>query len=123
MNTKKRLIKVIKKTANELNELVDITDNVNLVEMYNFESIKIIQLIINIEEEFGIEIGDDELDIQNIVIVGNIVRMIEKKLNERIYLCDETALPEIWKSDVRKVEIIDGSSIRVMLCLNHILRA
>lgn len=82
MNTKKRLIKVIKKTANELNELVDITDNVNLVEMYNFESIKIIQLIINIEEEFGIEIGDDELDIQNIVIVGNIVRMIEKKLNE-----------------------------------------
>ena len=61
---------------------MDITDNVNLVEMYNFESIKIIQLIINIEEEFGIEIGDDELDIQNIVIVGNIVRMIEKKLNE-----------------------------------------
>ena len=39
-------------------------------------------MIINIEEEFGIEIGDDELDIQNIVIVGNIVRMIEKKLNE-----------------------------------------
>ena len=41
-----------------------------------------------------------------------------------LYLsCDEIALPEIWKSDVREVEIILCEFTRVMLCLNHIPHA
>ena len=37
-----------------------------------------------------------------------------------IFLCDEIALPEIWKSDVREVEIILCEFTRVMLYLSHI---
>ena len=40
-----------------------------------------------------------------------------------IFLCDEIALPEIWKSDVRKVEIILCEFTRVMFYLSHIPRA
>lgn len=39
---------------------------------------------------------------------------------EWIFLCDEIALPEIWKSDVRKVEIILCEFTRVMFYLSHI---
>ena len=37
-----------------------------------------------------------------------------------IFLCDEIALPEIWKSDVRKVEIILCEFTRVKFYLNRI---
>ena len=36
-----------------------------------------------------------------------------------LFLCDEIALPEIWKSDVRKVEIILCEFTRVMFCLSR----
>ena len=36
-----------------------------------------------------------------------------------LFLCDEIALPEIWKSDVRKVEIILCEFTHVMFCLSR----
>ena len=47
------------------------------------------------------------------------IRQTGKRLAGWIFLCDEIALPEIWKSDVREVEIIWCEFTRVMFCLSH----
>ncbi len=80
MNTRERLFKIIKEISNgEVNQW-EITDDTDLIEGCNFDSIKIIQMIICIEDEFQIEVEDEDLDLLNITIVSNIIRMIEKKL-------------------------------------------
>ena len=55
------------------------------------------------------------------VLDENIAKnaLFKLSVKEWIFLCDEIALPEIWKSDVRKVEIIMCEFTRVMFCLNH----
>lgn len=57
---------------------VDINEETNLINDLGFESIMIMELIIKIEETFLFEFSDEEMDIEKIMIVGNLVEIIEK---------------------------------------------
>lgn len=57
---------------------VDIDEETNLINDLGFESIMIMELIIKIEETFLFEFSDEEMDIEKIMIVGNLVEIIEK---------------------------------------------
>lgn len=56
-----RLIRLIKDNANEMQEGTVITENTRLIEELGYDSILLIQLIVDIEDEFGISLSDDDL--------------------------------------------------------------
>ena len=54
----------------------EITRETNLVEDLELESLDIVTLVAKIEEEFKIDIPDEE--IQNLLTVGDAIKFIEK---------------------------------------------
>jgi acyl carrier protein len=67
MNTRER----IKNTINK----IDINENMNLIEDFYFDSLKMMELVTSLEEEFNIEVDDDDLlaigqgDVMDIFII------------------------------------------------------
>lgn len=53
----------------------------NYVESGYVDSLGLIQFIATIEDEFGIEFSDEDLENPNIKIVGELIKMIIEKIN------------------------------------------
>ncbi|HEY8436876.1 MAG TPA: acyl carrier protein [Haloplasmataceae bacterium] len=71
------LEKVIEIVANELSVPKDeLNENTNLQDDLNADSLDAVELIMAIEDEFGIEISDD--DAQSLRTIGDIVNYINK---------------------------------------------
>lgn len=51
----------------------------NYVEAGYIDSMGLIKFIVEIEDEFGIEFSDEELNDPSFKIVGGLIKMIEKK--------------------------------------------
>lgn len=65
------------------NDLIDhIKEETNLIADLGMDSIGVLQLILGIEREFGISIKNHELDSRLLSMLGNLVNMIQSKLNE-----------------------------------------
>lgn len=80
---KKAVYEEVKKIIIQVNEVlsnIDINKETNLINDLGFESIMIMELIIKIEETFLFEFSDEEMEIEKIIIVGNLVETIEDKL-------------------------------------------
>lgn len=60
----------------------NITRDTNLIEDLEFDSIKIIKLIIDIEEKFGLFFDVEILSVDNIFIFGNLVQYVYDLLNK-----------------------------------------
>ena len=52
----------------------------SLVDFYGIDSVSLLELVVGIEEEFGLQIGDDEFDIKNFSTVASLTVFVEKKL-------------------------------------------
>lgn len=52
----------------------------NYVESGYVDSLSIIQFIVEIENEFGIEFSDDELADPSFKVVGELINLIERKM-------------------------------------------
>lgn len=52
----------------------------NFVKTGYVDSIGVIQFITTLEDEFGIEFTDDELESEDLQIAGNLIKTIEGKL-------------------------------------------
>lgn len=59
----------------------EVRDDFNLIEDMEFDSLKMIELILNIEEVFNIEIDDEELEIETLSNFQSILLLIQKKQN------------------------------------------
>lgn len=59
-----------------------INEDTDLVRDFNFDSINLIQLVVNIEKTFNIEINDEDLAIEKISQYKELVMMLEVKLSE-----------------------------------------
>ena len=69
--------------SNIIKELVpgqttSICVNMNLIDDLGFDSINMLQLILELEERFNISLSDDDLDIDNFKSVKSITTLIEK---------------------------------------------
>ena len=62
-----------------------INEDTDLVRDFNFDSINLIQLVVNIEKTFNIEINDEDLAIEKISQYKGLVMMLEDKLSEQMY--------------------------------------
>lgn len=74
--------KMLEPWISELDLIDEINEETNLVTDIGLDSIGILQFIFEIEKEFNISINNYELDSQLLSRVGNIINMIQEKLNE-----------------------------------------
>lgn len=55
---------------------VELQNNTNLIEDLGMNSLSMIDLIMEIESEFGISIPDEHLDFDEIIIFGNLYLLV-----------------------------------------------
>jgi acyl carrier protein len=56
-----------------------IDEDKSLVEVYGVDSVSLLELVVGIEEEFGVVIGDDEFDIKNFETVSALAAFVRSK--------------------------------------------
>lgn len=84
MGIYERLKAVIYRVSNS--DSFTITKNTNLVDDLGFDSVSIVSLIVEIEDEFNIVLEDEDLEIDLLSNVGTLENIISKKLTRnRIY--------------------------------------
>ena len=79
MDNKKQLIDLIEKYSKIKIESVLLSDDVSLEKDLGIDSIMLLQLVVDIEDEFSISISDDELDIEIIGTYGGLLDLINQK--------------------------------------------
>lgn len=73
----------IKKVLNlEIN--VDELECENLIENFGINSVDALEILIHIENEFDIEIDEEDLNVELLDSVSSLVGYVEKKLEEHI---------------------------------------
>lgn len=81
METDKMLLEIIRKIVNDdkrINNL-NIDESVNLIKEMELDSIEIMQFIVDIEEQFGVKITDEDNFMDIIKDLRSIREWIEKK--------------------------------------------
>lgn len=78
MDTRKRMAMQISSIAGINLEQIDTSKEFNIITDLEFDSIKLIELIIILENEFGIEITDEYLDLNIISDFQKLADLIEK---------------------------------------------
>lgn len=61
-------------------EPADIEDDKSLVTEYGVDSLNLLELVVGVEEEFGVRIGDTEFRVSNFETVNALAAFIEEKL-------------------------------------------
>jgi acyl carrier protein len=57
----------------------DIGDEDDLIKKWNVESVQLMEIVIGLEELFGIQLGDDEFSIKKFRTVKNIAEVVKSK--------------------------------------------
>lgn len=60
----------------------EINEETNMLSELGIDSVGVLQLILGIEQEYGIRINDYELDSEFLSRIGNIINMIESRIHE-----------------------------------------
>ncbi|HYC29998.1 MAG TPA: acyl carrier protein [Chitinophagaceae bacterium] len=58
---------------------VELSDNDNIFQLGYVNSLFAMKLLTFVENEFGITVGNEDMDIRNFSSVNNIVRLVESK--------------------------------------------
>lgn len=65
-------------------DICSINNKTNLTTDLGFDSLEIVELIVELENEFNIEFDDDDLDIENITVFHKLLETIEIKTTQLI---------------------------------------
>lgn len=76
---RERVVEIVK-NACAINEEVTLDSELKLLSL---DSLTFVGVVIDLEEEFGIEFEVDELDILDWKTVGDIAKSVEEKVNEK----------------------------------------
>lgn len=82
MNIIDRLRNVIS-VVDDMIDTKEINSTTNLVNDYGFDSIKIIQMVMEIEEEFDIDIEQDDLILDNLAEIAKLLELINRRSAEQ----------------------------------------
>ena len=80
MDFKERMKAVIARAGEISVEQLGEIAGKRLIEDYFFDSVKLVQLIVEIEDEFGIVLDDDEMDTEKINSLDTLFQIAEKKV-------------------------------------------
>ncbi len=57
----------------------DIKDDENLMEVYNIDSVNVFELVVGLEEVYGVSFEDEDFDIEAFQTVDSIAALVEAK--------------------------------------------
>ena len=60
----------------------DITESASLVEDLGFDALDHVELAMELEEKYGIEISDEDMDEEAVKTVADVLTMLERKLRK-----------------------------------------
>lgn len=80
MRVEEKLKEVIANIAMQDVDVISINEETNLINDLGYDSVQIIELIVQLEMEFDIEIEDDDLDIENLIVYSGLYKTIERKI-------------------------------------------
>lgn len=72
-----RLIKIIKANASNLTEECNISKDTKLIEDLKYDSVDLVQLIVDIEEEFGISLDEEYMISEKINNLRGLAELVE----------------------------------------------
>ncbi len=78
MDIEKKVIEII----NEVNPYVDVTDETNLIEEEVLGSYEILILLTKLEEEFGIELPLEKIEIEDFMFAGDIAKLVKRNIEQ-----------------------------------------
>lgn len=76
---RERLVEVINEMCDYEYDKSTLETAKNLVDDLGFDSMQLVELIVNIENEFEISIDDDDLDIEKIALIDYLYNIICKQ--------------------------------------------
>lgn len=57
----------------------DIEDDKSLIDTYGVDSVSLLELVVGIEEEFGVPVEDDDFDVQHFETVTALAAFVREK--------------------------------------------
>ena len=60
----------------------DIDDDKSLIEQYGVDSVSLLELVVGIEEEFGVSVEDDDFDVSHFDTVKALAAFVRTKLDK-----------------------------------------
>lgn len=57
----------------------EIEDDKSLIDDYGVDSVSLLELVVGLEEEFGIQVGDEEFDVAHFESVSALADFLRKK--------------------------------------------
>ncbi len=82
MSVEQKLKELIVEIVESEYSVDKINDKTILTTELGYDSIKIIELIVGIEEKFDIVIEDEDLDISRLTVFGSLMEMLQRKIKE-----------------------------------------
>ncbi len=82
MNIEMVLKEMIRSLSPQQITVDSIFETADLIKDLGFNSINLIQLVINIENEFNIEFDDAMLGFESLIIFNNLVKYVKEKIAE-----------------------------------------
>ncbi len=73
---------ILEPWLDDIDDATSLNEQINLLSDLGLDSVAILQLVLGIEEEFGVTIKDSELDSDVFSKMANLIDIIEGKLNE-----------------------------------------
>lgn len=75
-----KIIEILSSTLNERFSLSDVKEDDKVAEILNINSIEAIEIIVRVENEFDIEIDDEDLSINFLQSINYVTDYVMKKL-------------------------------------------
>lgn len=79
---KKKIIDIVQQSVSEIYSDVEVTENSHLVNDLGFDSITLMQMIIEIEEAFNIKMDDAQYE--NIIEIKRLILYVKQKIGEEV---------------------------------------
>lgn len=80
-NIAKEIIDIIRICRSDIYSDIEVSKECNLIEDLGFDSITLMQLIVEIEEKYSI-VMDDAI-YEQVVVVEELIKLVEKKIEEK----------------------------------------
>lgn len=60
----------------------EIDDDENLMDEYNIDSVNLFEIIVGLEDEFGIQLEEEDFNVETFSTVSNIAGFVQRKRGE-----------------------------------------
>lgn len=82
MSIKERIKEIIVNTLDLDVNIKDFPDE-NVIELYGINSVDTLEILLNIEEEYDMQVDDEDLNIELVNSINNLADYVEAKLKEK----------------------------------------